>query len=545
MTTSPVDLLSRAEIARLAGVERPAVTNWQRRHNDFPKPLVTAEGEFFRREEVIAWLAGRRIPGKGRRPDEAPGTTYAARLASMTGKGVSERVVADEPAWHGSAEDVVWRLHDLSRASPRDGGFWHVLLALIFVRRNRPELWPDVLEMPDVSARLSRSFEAAGLPEAARAVQHFADIVTDAHHTLRGMAGLAELAGVTSPGPGASPDGVVTLFDYAFDRLAEEVRHAFVTPRSLARLIAEMVGPLTGDEWCFDPFCRGGELLVELLRSAGKPPTLPSRIDGAHPSSLMVELARMNISMHVSDRTVLGEVRQGEVTLRKAVDVVVANPPFGVLPRDSAVPGGPAPIRRKETVLLQSAISSLAEGGRGALVLPNVVAFGKGVSDRATRRALVEAGAITAVVALPPGLFAETAIGVTLWLVQKPAGKPVDVLFVDARSVGEVNSRGRRTLRPGEIRTLVGEVHRWRSDVRIGRTFAPSEGLSAAVSPSTIAARDYSLLPSAYIEAESSPPEAVHGGELSSLRDDLTRLVERANVVDVRVHELLRGLEDV
>jgi hypothetical protein len=55
--------VSAADIARLAGVRRAAVSNWRRRHGDFPRPVGgTASSPLFSLPEVQAWLRGRGRP---------------------------------------------------------------------------------------------------------------------------------------------------------------------------------------------------------------------------------------------------------------------------------------------------------------------------------------------------------------------------------------------------------------------------------------------------------------------------------------------------
>ena len=52
--------LTAADIARLAGVTRATVSNWRRRHPDFPAPSGgTDASPAYDRTEVEAWLAGR------------------------------------------------------------------------------------------------------------------------------------------------------------------------------------------------------------------------------------------------------------------------------------------------------------------------------------------------------------------------------------------------------------------------------------------------------------------------------------------------------
>lgn len=60
-----VDLVSQAEIARLAGVSRQAAGHWVRRA-DFPRPHArTSRGAAWRRDDVLHWLSfGRRTAGR-------------------------------------------------------------------------------------------------------------------------------------------------------------------------------------------------------------------------------------------------------------------------------------------------------------------------------------------------------------------------------------------------------------------------------------------------------------------------------------------------
>jgi len=60
-----VDVVTQAEIARMAGVSRQAVGHWVRRA-DFPRPHArTSRGPAWRRDDVLHWLSfGRRTVGR-------------------------------------------------------------------------------------------------------------------------------------------------------------------------------------------------------------------------------------------------------------------------------------------------------------------------------------------------------------------------------------------------------------------------------------------------------------------------------------------------
>lgn len=57
---TPAELVTPGEVARMAGVQYGAVSNWRVRHADFP-PAWYERGRsvLFVRDEVETWLAGR------------------------------------------------------------------------------------------------------------------------------------------------------------------------------------------------------------------------------------------------------------------------------------------------------------------------------------------------------------------------------------------------------------------------------------------------------------------------------------------------------
>jgi predicted DNA-binding transcriptional regulator AlpA len=51
-------LINLGGFAKLAGVSRAAVSNWRKRHDDFPKPVMTAgQSVWVVRAEVETWLS--------------------------------------------------------------------------------------------------------------------------------------------------------------------------------------------------------------------------------------------------------------------------------------------------------------------------------------------------------------------------------------------------------------------------------------------------------------------------------------------------------
>lgn len=157
---TPEPLMSMAEIAELARVKRPVVSNWRRRHADFPRPAgKTSSQLLFSPRGVAEWLAatGRghdeirqelalyqlaALAGNYQGPDLIAALTSLLALRSLTDPG---GLLIDENA----SGDVMPRLRRLAaRADPAD-----------------TLLRTEILDMPDdagwVARRVDELTEAA------------------------------------------------------------------------------------------------------------------------------------------------------------------------------------------------------------------------------------------------------------------------------------------------------------------------------------------------------------------------------------------------
>lgn len=135
--------LTAADIARLAGVTRATVSNWRRRHPDFPEPSGgTAASPAYDRTEVEAWLAVR-----GALPELRP----------------AERLWRDvlEIAGGGDLGDAVLRAAELVQATPDpepDPTTPHALRTA----KNRPWREHVARDLADIAAQCG-SAEALGM----------------------------------------------------------------------------------------------------------------------------------------------------------------------------------------------------------------------------------------------------------------------------------------------------------------------------------------------------------------------------------------------
>lgn len=137
-------------------------------------------------------------------------------------------------------------------------------------------------------------------------------------------------------------------------------------------------------------------------------------------------------------------------------------------------------------------------------------------SEGDIRRAMVEADVVDVMVALPPQLFFNTQIPACLWFLAKdksgaavPGGKRGrnrrgEVLFIDARKLGRMETRVVRVFDDEDIGRIASMVHRWRADGEDGadEPYADAPGFCRAVKLVEIAEHGHVLTPGRYVGAE-------------------------------------------
>ncbi|MFJ8044440.1 N-6 DNA methylase [Kitasatospora sp. NPDC096147] len=420
--------VTAAEIARLAGVGRAAVSNWRRRHADFPQPAGGSESSpTFRLDQVERWLRGQ---GK---LAELPLPEQVWRLLE---------VLRDpgDPAAHPAA------------ALPWAGAF------LLLLHRE-PAAWAALADAPDHTLavelpRTVRKVTTGALGPEATAGLALTDLAGATHLDLARL--LARLA--DGPGPVAGYEQLLTRYAEANPRLAGP------TPPEAAALLAALV-----DERAtavLDPACGLGPLLLA-APAAGR--RLGQERDGVHAA-----LALLRLALHTPADAPgpLGlDLRPGDALRADAhpglaADAVLCQPPYNErdwgheeLQYDPRWLAGPVPPRgESELAWVLHCLAHTAPGGLAALLLPPTVASRR--AGRRVRAELLRTGALRAVVALPAGAAPPYGVPLHLWVLRRPV--PGDdfrhLLLLDAAgAVAGAGAEGgrERVDRPALHRTVL------------------------------------------------------------------------------------------
>jgi type I restriction enzyme M protein len=198
-------------------------------------------------------------------------------------------------------------------------------------------------------------------------------------------------------------------------------------------------------------------------------------------------------------------------------------------------------------------VSKLGERGTAGIVLANGSMSSQSSGEGEIRQAMVEADLVACMVALPSQLFRTTGIPACLWFLAKdksPQGakrledRRGEILFIDARGMGEMVDRTERILTGADLAKIAGTYHAWR-----GTTSAREEGLTYADEPGFCFSADltrvrehgYALTPGRYVgaaEAEEEDAEAV-AERIAKLKEELFGLFDKSSELERKVRKEL------
>jgi len=110
-------------------------------------------------------------------------------------------------------------------------------------------------------------------------------------------------------------------------------------------------------------------------------------------------------------------------------------------------------------------------------------------------------------VALPPQLFLNTPISACLWFLTRDKtargrDRRGEVLFIDARKLGYLETRVHRIFTNSDIARIADTAHRWRQDSDATEGYADEPGFCRSVKLELIRERGYVLTPGSYVGAE-------------------------------------------
>ncbi|MCY3777614.1 MAG: class I SAM-dependent DNA methyltransferase [Candidatus Aminicenantes bacterium] len=335
----------------------------------------------------------------------------------------------------------------------------------------------------------------------------------------------------------------------------------FYTPRCIVKLLVEMLEPYQGR--VYDPCCGSSGMFVQSIEfirahatgngTGGKVPkgtTTDISIYGQESNYTTWRLAKMNLAI----RGIEGQIAHGDSfhndrhpDLR--ADFVLANPPFNVsdwggdrLVDDKRWKYGTPPVRNANFAWVEHIVHHLAPTGTAGFVLANGSMSSNQSGEGRIRKNLIEADLVDCMVALPGQLFYSTPIPACLWFLardrkgSKFRDRHGEVLFIDARKLGQMVDRTHRELTDADIGRVADTYHAWRGEDGAG-DYADVPGFCKSAAPEELRRHGHVLTPGRYVGIEPREDD----GE--PFEDKMKRLVAELRKQQAEAHRLDAEIE--
>ena len=503
-------------------------------------------------------------------PEVAPETEPAPQgkeTAAANGKA-SKKGRKSASAGNGANlgfEAKLWAAADKLRGNMEPSDYKHVALGLIFLKyisdafeAKRAELLEDELADPEDpeeylaenvfwvprEARWSHLQARAKQPDIGKDVDDAMLAIENLNESLKGVLPkdyarpalsktmLGELIDLIS-GIGMaeqadrSRDILGRVYEYFLSGFAgaEGKRGGeFYTPRSVVRLLVEMLEPYEGR--VYDPCCGSGGMFVQSERfveeHGGRLGDIA--IYGQESNYTTWRLAKMNLAVRGIDADIRwnneGSFHRDELPNLKA-DFILANPPFNTsdwggdrLREDVRWRFGAPPVSNANYGWLQHIHHHLAPSGTAGVVLANGSMSSNQSGEGDIRRAMVEADVVDCMIALPGQLFYSTQIPACLWFLARNKGnhgfrdRRGEVLFIDGRKLGHMVDRTRKEFSDDDLATIARTYHAWRGEPDAG-DYADIPGFCKAATLDEIKAHNHVLTPGRYVGAAAADTDDV------------------------------------
>lgn len=323
----------------------------------------------------------------------------------------------------------------------------------------------------------------------------------------------------------------------------------FYTPKSIVNLIAEMIEPYKGK--IYDPACGSGGMFVQSMKfiESHNGNKKDVSIYGQEYTNTTYKLAKMNLAIRGIAAN-LGEM--AENTFMKdqhkdlKADYIMANPPFNQkawresdeLLDDPRWDGYEVPpTSNANYAWILNIVSKMSENGVAGFLLANGALSGDGAEYK-IRKQLIENDLVEAIVILPQNMFYTTNISVTLWILNKNKkarkvnqnnveieyrNRENEVLFMDLREMGIPLEKKYVQFSDDEIRRISETYHLWQKD---NEEYKDIPEYSYSANLDEIRKKDYSLVPSKYIEFVNRDENINFDEKMKNLKEEFTKLLK-------------------
>lgn len=374
----------------------------------------------------------------------------------------------------------------------------------------------------------------------------------------KSLGGIIDLIGTIGLGDkeSKSKDILGRVYEYFLGQFANaegKKGGQFYTPRSIVKVLVEMIEPYSGR--IYDPCCGSGGMFVqsEKFVEAHEGKLGDIAIYGQESNQTTWRLCKINLAIRGIDSNIQwGDSFTEDKHRDLKADYILANPPFNdkdwkaeLLEDDQRWKYGLPPKRNANFAWVQHFIHHLSPTGIAGFVLANG-SMSAGGREGKIREKIVKADLVDCMVALPSQLFYNTGIPACLWFLSRDKNnnrfrnRKDEILFIDARKMGYMADRTHRELTDEDVQEIAGIYHSWRGE---GGKYEDVRGFCKSVTVDDVKKHDYILTPGRYVgfaEEEEDPEEFEE--KMQKLTKELSEQFKKSEELEAKIRANLKGL---
>ncbi|ODS87486.1 MAG: DNA methyltransferase [Chryseobacterium sp. SCN 40-13] len=365
-------------------------------------------------------------------------------------------------------------------------------------------------------------------------------------------------------------DIVGRVYEYFLSKFAiaeGKGKGEFYTPKSIVNLIAEMIEPYKGK--IYDPSCGSGGMFVQSLKFIEKHKGNKKDVSiyGQELTNTTYKLAKMNlairgISSNLGNKAAdtFGDDQHKDLK----ADYIMANPPFNLkdwradseLTTDPRWAGYEVPPKSNANYAwILNMISKLSQNGVAGFILANGALSGGG-EEYKIRKQIIENDLVEAILILPGSMFYSTDISVSMWIINRNKKERTvelndvvkdyrdrsnEVLFFDLRKQGVPFEKKFIEFDEDSISEISQHYHQWQLQTWEEK-YNDVEEYCKSVSLDEIRKKDYSLVPSKYIDFKNIEENFNFDEKMNDITSELKVLFENESSLKTEVENVFKSL---
>lgn len=390
------------------------------------------------------------------------------------------------------------------------------------------------------------------------------------HMDPSGLSSLIDLINGIQLQVGGDKDVFGKVYEYCLRQFALKEgkgKGEFYTPRTVVALLCELIEPYSGI--VYDGACGSGGMFVQSMRFVDehKGNRLAVSIYGQELTDTTRRLAKMNLAIRGISANLGAEAANTFLNDQHKdlkADFALENPPFNQkdwrednqLVDDPRWNGYPTPPTSNANYgWLLNTLSKLGQNGVGVVLLANG-ALSAGGDEYEIRKRMIENDVVEAIVILPRSMFYTTDISVTAWILNRnkksrvenrPEGavtyrdRTGEILFMDLRQMGHPFEKKYIEFTEEDRAIVTEKFKAWRFEgYKTEYEDVPEFCYSAK--KAEIEEKDYSLVPSRYIEFVNRDESVGYEEKMALLQGELKELLIQEQQSRQELLEVMKGL---